>query len=151
MDIYANQQCKHFGHARTQTHINHLILGCVSALGAGAWRSGWKQLPSNVKQNATTGRPRALKRTCLRENVHIAGSSERGRKLPTRDGDEQYLRPGRTCWTAALRDCVHWPPGPGHTGPESKRFLPATRSVSSRRQRRHAARARRQTCTCIRW
>lgn len=116
----------------------------------------------------------ALKHTCLQQNVHITldvhtaclqsvlGSSLRGQKIPTmqslrwglggggRDGGDQYLRLGRTCWTAVLMDCVHWPPGPSHTGPESKRFLRASRLVSSRRLRQHAAHARRQTCTFIR-
>lgn len=67
------------------------------------------------------------------------------RKSTDRDGvcEDQYLRLGRTCWTEVPMDCVHWPPGPSHTEPESKRFLRSTRLVSSRRRRQRAARARR--------
>lgn len=42
-----------------------------------------------------------------------------------------YLHLGWTCWTAVLMDCVHWPPGPSHTGLDSKQSLQVTQLLSS--------------------
>lgn len=45
-----------------------------------------------------------------------------------------YLRLGWTCLTAALKDCVHWPPGPSHMESDLRRFLWGMLSLTSHNQ-----------------
>lgn len=45
-----------------------------------------------------------------------------------------YLRLGWTCLTAALRDCVHWPPGPSRMESDLRRSLWGMPSLNSRNQ-----------------